>query len=157
MLLVPFVTGAVAAGRNAKLGPVALFFLASLSLLSLRTLLGSMGRNFAHKSPVPEGESHGVSRLARTWALAALASLFAWTWGGVSCRLEVALLAFAVQAFVKKMGRRGRMPAQIIGALGLTSTAAGAFYVATGRLGSRCACDMGAKWLFAADLGPAHE
>ncbi len=41
MLLVPFVTGAAAAGRNAKFGPVALLFLASLSLFWLRTPLGN--------------------------------------------------------------------------------------------------------------------
>ena len=43
------------------------------------------------------------------------------------------------------------MPAQIIGAIGLTSTAAGAYYVATGRLDRTAVALWVANWLFAAD------
>jgi hypothetical protein len=63
----------------------------------------------------------------------------------------VAALAFTAQAAVKKMGRKGRMPAQIIGAVGLTSTAAGAYYVATGRLDRTALALWLANWLFAGD------
>jgi hypothetical protein len=43
------------------------------------------------------------------------------------------------------------MPAQIIGAIGLTSTAAGAYYVASGKLDSTAIALWAANWLFAAD------
>ena len=56
-----------------------------------------------------------------------------------------------MQAGVKKLGRKGRMPAQIIGAVGLTSTAAGAYYVATGKLDRIAVTLWLANWLFAAD------
>ena len=54
-----------------------------------------------------------------------------------------------MQAGVKKLGRKGRMPAQIIGAIGLTSTAAGAYYVATGKLDRTAIALWLANWLFA--------
>ena len=54
-------------------------------------------------------------------------------------------------AVVKKVGRKGRMPAQIIGAIGLTSTAAGAYYVATGKLDRLALALWLANWLFAGD------
>ena len=60
-------------------------------------------------------------------------------------------LAFGLQAVVKKLGRKGRMPAQIIGAVGLTSTAAGAYYVATGKLDGVAIALWLANWLFAGD------
>ena len=41
------------------------------------------------------------------------------------------------------------MPAQVIGAIGLTSTAAGAYYVATGRLDHVAIALWAANWLFA--------
>ena len=43
------------------------------------------------------------------------------------------------------------MPAQIIGAIGLTSTAAGAYYVATGKLDHIAVALWLANWLFAGD------
>ncbi len=56
-----------------------------------------------------------------------------------------------MQAGVKLLGRKGRMPAQIIGAIGLTSTAAGAYYVATGTLDRIAVALWLANWVFAAD------
>ena len=43
------------------------------------------------------------------------------------------------------------MPAQVIGAIGLTSTAAGAYYVATGHLTTLLIALWLANWLFAGD------
>jgi hypothetical protein len=83
----------------------------------------------------------------------AAASVAALLWGGHSCGLLViggiAVLAFAAQAGVKHLGRKGRMPAQVIGAVGLTSTAAGAYYVATGQLDHIAIALWLANWLFA--------
>ncbi len=63
----------------------------------------------------------------------------------------IAGAAFAIQACVKLFGRKMRMPAQMIGAIGLTSTAAGAYYVVTGRLDSLAFALWAANWLFACD------
>ena len=63
----------------------------------------------------------------------------------------IAGTAFAIQACVKLFGRKMRMPAQMIGAIGLTSTAAGAYYVVTGHLDSLAYALWVANWLFACD------
>jgi hypothetical protein len=63
----------------------------------------------------------------------------------------IAGAAFATQACVKLFGRKMRMPAQMIGAIGLTSTAAGAYYVVTGRMDSLAYALWAANWLFACD------
>jgi hypothetical protein len=63
----------------------------------------------------------------------------------------VSALAFGLQALVKRAGRGGRMPAQIIGAIGLTSTAAGAYYACSHGIGRVGLALWLANWLFAAD------
>jgi len=63
----------------------------------------------------------------------------------------IAGLVFALQACVKLFGRRMRMPAQMIGAIGLTSTAAGAYFVITGRIDRVALALWAANWLFACD------
>jgi hypothetical protein len=49
------------------------------------------------------------------------------------------------------LGRENRAASQLIGSLGLTSTAACAFYVVTGRLSSNAFLFWGLNWLFAAN------
>jgi len=63
----------------------------------------------------------------------------------------IAAAAFALQAFVKRFGRAGRMPAQVIGAIGLTSTSAGAYFVSIGKLDHVAFALWLANWLFAGD------
>src|ERR1019366_7623189 len=50
-----------------------------------------------------------------------------------------------------KIGRAARMAAQMVGALGLTSTAPAAYYVVTGRLDAAAWALWLANWLFAGD------
>jgi len=87
--------------------------------------------------------------------LVAVVSITALLWNGQRSGLltigTIAASAFMMQAGIKKLGRKGRMPAQIIGAIGLTSTAAGAYYVATGELDRTAVALWLANWLFAAD------
>jgi len=64
---------------------------------------------------------------------------------------SIAGTAFATQACVKLFGRKMRMHAQMIGAIGLTSTAAGAYYVTAGRLDSLAFALWAANWFFACD------
>jgi hypothetical protein len=156
MMLVPLATGAAVAFRSGSVngGALALFTLAAMALFWLRTPLEAWLGTSAIKAQT-EAERAMVSKiLAVTIAIAAtsIAALFA---GGHSYGLlligSVSALAFGVQAGVKKLGRKGRMPAQVIGAIGLTSTAAGAYYVATGKLDTTALTLWLANWLFAGD------
>lgn len=155
MLLVPLLTGAVvAAGSGAGITALALFLVAALSLFWLRTPVEAWLRTSAIKAHSPHERSVVVKVLLAIAAVSAVALTALFVTGYVRGLLVVGALdalAFATQAAVKKMGRRARMPAQVIGAIGLTSTAAGAYYVATGRL-DRVACALWlANWLFAGD------
>lgn len=154
MLLVPLVTGAVAAARiGIKSSSLALFVLAAMSLFWLRTPVES----WLGASPIKAQNADERSVVVRTivgiaaLALASLVALLGSGNRGLILIGAIAALAFAIQAVVKKLGRKGRMPAQVIGAIGLTSTAAGAYYVATGSLDRTAIALWVANWLFAAD------
>jgi hypothetical protein len=81
-----------------------------------------------------------------------LAGLF---WNGGNRELlifgGVAGLAFAAQTVLMKQGRKLRMAAQLVGAIGLTSTAPAAYYVASGHLDLRACVLWAANWMFAAN------
>ena len=154
MLLVPLATGAIVASRPGfHAAPLVLFVVATLALFWLRTPLEA----WLGLSPIKaqnKEERASVLRLIvllSVIALASLGMLFTTGYARGLVRIGiVAALAFGVQEFVKKLGRSGRMPAQIIGAIGLTSTAAGAYYVASGRLDTGAVALWIANWLFAA-------
>lgn len=154
MLLVPLATGPVAAARNGINGSaLGLFVLAAMSLFWLRTPVES----WLGTSPIKAQNAYERKVVLRTIlgiTALALASVVALLWNGNRGLVVIgviAVVAFAAQAGVKKLGRKGRMPAQIIGAIGLTSSAAGAYYVATGRLDRTAIALWLANWLFAAD------
>jgi hypothetical protein len=155
MLLVPLATGAVAALRSSVNGcAVALFIVAAISLFWLRTPVESWLGTSPIKAQTKDERAFVLKVIAGIGVLAAV-SIAALLWDGLSRGLltigAIAGLAFVIQAGVKKLGRKGRMPAQIIGAVGLTSTAAGAYYVATGKLGHVAVALWLANWLFAGD------
>jgi YwiC-like protein len=155
MLLVPLATGAVAALRSGVNGrALALFIVAAMSLFWLRTPLESWLGTSAIKAQTND-ERLFVLKMMGVIGLLALTSIAALLWSGYSRGLltigAVAGLVFAIQAGVKKLGRKGRMPAQIIGAVGLTSTAAGAYYVATDKFDHTAVALWLANWLFAGD------
>lgn len=155
MLLVPLATGAVVGLRHGTNGSgLALFFCAAMSLFWLRTPLESWMGASAIKAQTRQ-ERALVLRMILATGLFAAICLAALLWDGRNRGLwligALAALALAVQAGVKKLGRKSRMPAQMIGAIGLTSTAAGAYYVATGRLDRTALALWLANWLFAAD------
>lgn len=154
MLLVPLATGAIVASRiGVHAGPLVLFVVATLALFWLRTPVEAWLGLSPIKAQTKE-ERASVLRLVVLLcviALASLAALFTTGYGrGLVIIGMVAALAFGVQAVVKKLGRSGRMPAQIIGAIGLTSTAAGAYYVASGVLDRTAVLLWIANFLFAA-------
>jgi YwiC-like protein len=154
MLLVPLVTGAVVAARSSiNGGGLTLFVVAAMSLFWLRTPLEA----WLGTSPIKAQSVRERKLVLRTIvgiAALAVASIAALLWTGNYGLIAigaVAGLAFAAQDVVKKLGRKGRMPAQVIGAIGLTSTAAGAYYVATGRIDRTAIALWLANWLFAGD------
>jgi hypothetical protein len=155
MLLVPLVTGAVVAARSAiNIGALALFLVAALSLFWLRTPVEAwLGTSAIKAQSQPERSTVAWASIAISLvAAAAVTALFVSGYGrGLLAIGAVAALAFAAQAVVKKLERRGRIPAQVIGAIGLTSTAAGAYYVATGRLDQVAVALWLANWMFAGD------
>ncbi len=155
MLLVPLATGAVVAlpaGVNS--GVLTLFVLAAMSLFWLRTPVESWLGTSAIKAQSADERSLVLRTMTAIGLLAAV-STTALLWNarnrGLLAIGAVAAIAFAAQAGVKKLGRNGRMPAQVIGAIGLTSTAAGAYYVATGQLDRTAIALWLANWLFAGD------
>lgn len=155
MMLVPLVTGAVVALRSGVNGfALAQFALAAMALFWLRTPVEAWLGTTAVKAQGGQ-ERALVLRAIIPISLTAACSIAALLWNGRNRGLlligAIAALAFAAQALVKKLGRKGRMPAQMIGALGLTSTAAGAYYVATGKLDHTAVALWIANWLFAGD------
>ncbi len=155
ILLVPLVTGACVGFRQGHgLGGLVLFLTATLALFWLRTpleiLLGSS---------VMRASSTREKRIVcqATFVLALLAGipLYVLLHDGNNFGLlflgATAGAAFALQAIVKLFGRKWRMPAQMIGAIGLTSTAAGAYYVVTGRLDTMAYVLWFVNWAFAGD------
>ena len=151
MLLVPLATGAVAALRSSvNGGALVLFIVAAMSLFWLRTPVESWLGTSAIKAQTKDERAFVLKAIAGIGVVAAV-SIAALLWSVQSRGLltigAIAGLAFAIQAGVKKLGRKARMPAQIIGAVGLTSTAAGAYYVATGKLDRIAVALWLANWL----------
>jgi hypothetical protein len=155
MMLVPLVTGAVVATRTGmNSAGLAILLVAVLSLFWLRTPLESWLGTSAIKAQTDYERGLLVKAIVAIGVVAA-GNVAALLWSGHNRALliigAIAALAFAVQAGMKGLGRKGRMPAQIVGAIGLTSTAACAYYVATGRLDRTAIALWLANWLFAAD------
>jgi YwiC-like protein len=154
ILLVPLVTGAFAArGVGDRLGPVLLFAVAALGLFCLRTPVESLLGTTPMRAQTPRERKAAASMIAGMAVISGVA-LAVLLWLGNRGLLPVGLFAacaFAAQAGVKKLGRGARMPSQIVGALGLTSTAAAAYCIVTGRLDSNALVLWLANWLFASD------
>ena len=153
MLLVPLATGAVVAAGSA-INPLALslFVIATLALFWLRTPVEAWIGTSAIRVHTRR-ERTAVLRVAVILSIVAVVAIAALFRLGYSRGLLIvgtaAALSFALQALVKNTGRGGRMPAQLIGAVGLTSTAASAYYVATGHLNLLAMSLWLANWLFA--------
>jgi YwiC-like protein len=153
MLLVPFATGTVVAlYAAANTAAVAVFLVAVLTLFWLRT----PAEAWLGTSPIKasSGRERSVAAIAALTlgsvaVGAAIALILDGHLWGLCAIAAVVTVSFCLQTLVRRAGRRGRMPAQVIGALGLTSTAAGAYYVATGHLDRVAGALWLANWLFA--------
>jgi len=155
LLLIPLVTGAcIALPYGRGFADLTLFVVAALSIFWLRTPTESyFGMGLLRIGN--EEENRAVLRTIGLLAPIAVASLAGLLWGGRNLPLLLLGLiggtAFALQAVVRLFGRRVRMLAQAVGSLGLTSTAAGAYYAVTGRFDERALAVWFACWLFAGD------
>jgi len=155
ILLVPLVTGAtVALLRGGVLVPLLLFLLASMSLFCLRTPVEAALGTSAQRIDTP-AERRLVAVAIAGYAAVAVAALAGLLWKGNNPGLlvlgTIAAFSFGVQALLRKLGRSSRMASQMVGLVGLTSTAAGAYYVATDRLDLTACMIWAANWLFAAN------
>ncbi len=153
ILLVPLVTGAcVGFIRGDGMADLVQFLTAALALFWLRTplevLLGSstMRAHTAEEKKIVWQATLITSLLA---ALPLYLLLHNGRHRGLLFIGAIACAAFAMQACIKLFGRTMRMPAQMIGAIGLTCTAAGAYYVVTDAIDSMAFALWAANWFFA--------
>jgi len=139
LLLVPMVTGAgVAVRESHHVLPILLLLAAALALFWLRTpvesLLGTSAmraqtRDERREVAIVVGGLAAVAALALATLLRGGRNPDLWLIGGA------ASVAFVAQALLKKLGRRTRMLSEIVGTIGLTSSAPAAYYLITGRFG----------------------
>lgn len=155
MLLIPLMTGAaVAFASGHAVLPLVLFVTAAISIFALRTPVEAWSGVSALR-PTTSAERR-VVRFS-IFAYAAVAT-FAVCWllirekslGLIFIGTAVAIV-FGLQASLKRIGRPARTASQLVGAIGLTSTAAGAYYVVTGTLGRQAFVLWALNWIFAAN------
>jgi len=153
LLLVPLFTGVVAGyASQHRIWPLLIFTVAALSLFWLRTPVESL---------IGTSSITANTKAERRVALVAAAFLAALTtacltdlmWKGQSLQLLLlggaAALAFLIQSILRSLGRKTRMAAQMVGAIGLVCTAPAAYYIGTGQLGGRALILWVANWVFA--------
>lgn len=155
MLLVPLVTGAAAGNpRGERIIWILLFAAVALGLFCLRTPVEA-GLEISALRPQNDAERRLIHYSIYVYASVALLSLaFLMLWArayGLLLLGAAAAIAFLLQTVLKQLGRETRLTAQLTGALALSSTAAGAYYLATGHFGPMAAIIWLANWLFAAD------
>lgn len=153
LLLVPLATGgAVGVLKAGNALPLVPLTIAALVLFWLRTPIESwLGTGLIRAQTQQERKVVLITiLLLAKIAAAALISLF---WMGRNFSLLylglAAIAAFIAQSFLRKLGRRGRMPAQIVGTLGLTLGTPAAYYVATGQFDHTGWALWAANFLFA--------
>jgi YwiC-like protein len=155
LLFVPLFTGvAVGAASAQRVWPLVAFTLVALCLFWLRTPAESLlGTTPLSAQTNAERRVAWLACIGLAFISAGcLAGLF---WNGRNRDLlifgGVAGLAFAAQTVLMKQGRKLRMAAQLVGAIGLTSTAPAAYYVASGHLDLPAWVLWAANWMFAAN------
>jgi hypothetical protein len=155
ILGVAFLTGAaVSFTPGSPVAPLLLFALAVLALFCLRTPVVSLLGTAPLRAQTAT-ERRRVWSALTAFASVALLSLTGLFWGDRNRGLlglgAVCGLLFLAQILLSRFDRRARMAAQLVGALGLTSTAAGACYVVAGRFDFTALALWLANWMFAAN------
>ena len=155
MLLVPLATGAAAGHpQGERISWILIFAAAALGLFCLRTPLEA-ALGVSSLRPQNAEERKLIHLFISFYAFVAGGALVFLIERGHAYGLLVlgaaAAIAFLFQTILKQLGRQTRMNAQLTGAVALSSTAAGAYYLATGRFDELAAMLWLANWLFAAD------
>jgi len=155
MLLMPLATGAaVGVGRAANYVALLVFTIAALSLFWLRTPVEALVGTSVIRVRDAKERRVALTTIAIILAIAfvALTALFrGFRNFGLLAIGSAAALAFGLQSVLKKRGRSYRAISQVIGSIGLTSTAASAYYVVTGRFDSIALTLWVVNWLFAGE------
>ena len=153
LLLVPLFTGVVAGyASEHRIWPSLVFTVTAVSLFWLRTPLESL---IGTSSLTANTERERWTALIASTLLATLATtcLAGLTWKGQNLQLLLlggaTALAFLIQSALRNLGRKTRMAAQMVGAIGLVCTASAAYYIGTGRLDKRALILWLANWIFA--------
>ena len=153
MWLLPLLSGAVVGFGSRQAGaPAAIFWFvvaASSAFLSYQPLEALLGASPVRARSDSEKRiaAGGVLLTGLAGALSASA-LIRLGRGRVLWFAGLALACFAVR-FLFGRARGLRVPKQILGALGLSSAAAGAYYVVTEKIDATALLLWGASWLFA--------
>jgi hypothetical protein len=139
LLLVPLVTGAGLALRDSnRIFPLLLLLVAALALFWLRTPVESLLGTSAMRAQTRQ-ERIMVGAVILLLAKIAIVALGVLLWAGRNPGLwligAAAGVAFVAQALLKRLGRSARMLSEIVGTIGLTSSAPAAYYVVTGNFG----------------------
>jgi len=154
LLLVPLVTGAGAVFGIANYGVLTWFALAAIALFWLRTPVESLVGTSVIRARTAEERRAALNAVVIVGAIASLAltALF-WNFQHLDLVLigAIAGLAFLAQAALKKRARRYRALAQLVGSIGLASTAASACYLRSGSLSLTALLLWVVNWLFAAE------
>ncbi|HUA14601.1 MAG TPA: YwiC-like family protein [Verrucomicrobiae bacterium] len=137
LLLVPLVTGAgVGFLTSSRVVPFLLLLIAALSLFWLRTPVESLLGGAAMRARTAE-ERRAVGIAIAYLAAIAVLALGGLLWAGRNPALwivgGIAATALVGQSQLRK--RHARMPAEIVGTIGLTASAPAAYYVITGDFG----------------------
>ncbi|MGB8011713.1 MAG: YwiC-like family protein [Terriglobales bacterium] len=153
LLLVPLFTGAaVGLAATRQIWPLMLFTVAVLALFWLRTPVESLLGTAALRAETPSERRTSLLASAVLLAVSA-ACLTGLLWNGRHRNLfllgGIAALALVAQTFLRKLSRKLRMAAQMLGVIGLTCTAPAAYYVVTQRLDARAWVLWAANWIFA--------
>lgn len=155
ILLVPLVTGAAGGLQGTRgLVDLALFTLAALTLFCLRTPAEALLQTtpWRASTDAEKGAVYIAIAIYLSAAAVALGLLFIWRGDYLLLPLgAVVMVIFLGQAGIRKLGRENRLLAQLIGSAGLTSTAAGAYYVVSGRMDKSALIFWSLNWIFAAN------
>ncbi|HEX8926577.1 MAG TPA: YwiC-like family protein [Terriglobales bacterium] len=155
LLLIPLITAAcIGLPEGRALTDLVMLIAATLTLFWVRTPLEAYFGFGLMKARTPE-EKRATLRLSLLlvpFALGTLSILIV-AHHHSSLLLIGAMVgaAFATQSVLRLFGRKTRMWAQMIGAIGLTATSAAAYEVVTGRLDVKAFAIWFACWLFAGD------
>lgn len=155
LLLMPLMTAAcIGIPQGGALTDLLMLIVATLTLFWVRTPMEAYFGFGLMKARTPQEKS---ATLRLTLLLVPFALFTLWILIFVHHHTNLLLIgslvgaAFATQAVLRLFGRRMRMWSQMVGAIGLTATAAAAYAVVTGRLDATAFAIWFACWLFAGD------